>query len=134
MADERKLRKLSQSTIDADTYHVGRFAEFFGQPVEQATPEDVRAFPLPLLEVRKVGWSSFKQAVCGLRFLSRVTFPRPWVVTRIPFGRVALLAGPAEQRRSGTPCLTFEREPALLTSCPAIVALTFPAERSASRW
>ena len=87
MADDMKLRNLSQSTIDAYTYHVGRFAEFFGKTVEDATPEDVRAFQLHLIEVRKVGWSSFNQAVCGLRFLYRVTLPRPWHVTMIPFGK-----------------------------------------------
>ncbi len=57
MADDMKLRNLSQSTIDAYTYHVGRFAEFLGTPVEVATPEDVRSFQLHLIEVRKVGWS-----------------------------------------------------------------------------
>ena len=30
MADDMKLRNFSQSTIDAYTYHVGRFAEFLG--------------------------------------------------------------------------------------------------------
>lgn len=37
MADDMKLRNLSQSTIDAYTYHVGRFAEFVGKPVQEAT-------------------------------------------------------------------------------------------------
>ena len=87
MADDMKLRNLSQSTIDAYTYHVGRFAAFLGRPVEDATPEDVRSFQLHLLEVCQVGWSSFNQAVCGLRFLFRVTLPRPWPVSMIPFGK-----------------------------------------------
>jgi len=87
MADDMKLRNLSQSTIDAYTYHVGRFDQFLGTPVEDATPEDVRSFQLHLIEVRKVGWSSFNQAVCGLRFLYRVTLPRPWHVSMIPFGK-----------------------------------------------
>ncbi len=87
MADDMRLRNLSQSTIDAYTYHVGRFAEFLGKSVEHATPEDVRSFQLHLIDVRKVGWSSFNQAVCGLRFLFRVTFPRPWAVSMVPFGK-----------------------------------------------
>ena len=62
MADDMKLRNMSQKTIDAYTYHVGRFAEFLGYSPEQATPEDVRSFQLHLIEVRKVGWSSFNQA------------------------------------------------------------------------
>lgn len=87
MADDMKLRNMSQKTIDAYTYHVGRFAEFLGNSPEHATPEDVRSFQLHLVEVRKVGWSSFNQAVCGLRFLYRTTYPRRWAVSMVPFGK-----------------------------------------------
>ena len=66
MADDMKLRNYSQKTIDTYTYHVGRFAQHLGKSLEQASPEDVRSFQLHLIEVRKVGWSSFNQAVCGL--------------------------------------------------------------------
>ena len=54
MADDMKLRNFAQATIDAYTYHVGRFAEFLGKSLEQASPEDVRSFQLHLIEVRKV--------------------------------------------------------------------------------
>ena len=87
MADDMKLRNYSQKTIDAYTYHVGRFAEFLGKSLEQASPEDVRSFQLHLIEERKVGWSSFNQAVCGLRFLFRTTYPRDWAVSMVPFGK-----------------------------------------------
>ncbi len=50
----------------AYTYHVGRFSQHIGKSLEQAVPEDVRSFQLHLIEERKVGWSSFNQAVCGL--------------------------------------------------------------------
>ena len=66
MADDMKLRNYSQATIDAYTYHVGRFAEFLGKSLEEASPEDVRSFQLHLIEERKVGWLSFNQAMCGL--------------------------------------------------------------------
>jgi len=87
LAEDMKLRNLAQATIDSYTYHVGKFAEYLGKPVDQATPEDVRSFQLHLIEERKVGWSSFNQAVCGLRFLYRFTFPKPWPVAMIPFGK-----------------------------------------------
>lgn len=87
MADDMKLRNFAQATIDAYTYHVGRFADFLGKSPEQASPEDVRSFQLHLIEVRKVGWSSFNQAVCGLRFVFRTTYPRDWVVKMVPFGK-----------------------------------------------
>jgi hypothetical protein len=69
MADDMKLRNYSQKTIDAYTYHVGRFAEFIGRSLEQASPEDVRSFQLHLIEERKVGWSSF--ILSGMMHLSR---------------------------------------------------------------
>ena len=75
MADDMKLRNFSQSTIDAYTYHVGKFAEFLGKCPLEATAEDVRSFQLHMIEVRKIGWSSFNQAVCGLRFLFRTSSP-----------------------------------------------------------
>jgi len=87
MAEDMQLRNLSPKTIDAYTYHVGRFAEFLGKSPEQATPEDVRSFQLHLINARKVGWSSFNQAVCGLRFLYRTTYPRSWAVSMVPFGK-----------------------------------------------
>jgi len=87
MAGDMKIRNLAQATIDAYTYHVGKFAEFLGKPLAKATPERIRDFQLHLIEERKVGWSSFNQAVCGLRFLYTVTLPKPWPVAMIPFGK-----------------------------------------------
>ena len=56
MAEDMLLRNLSQKTIDAYTYHVGRFAQFLGRSPEDASPEDVRSFQLHLIKERKVGW------------------------------------------------------------------------------
>ena len=88
MAEDLLVRNLAQKTIDSYTYHVGRFATFVGKPIEEATVDDIRAFQLHMIEVRKVSWSAYNQAVCGLRFFYRVTLPRPWVVTMmIPYGK-----------------------------------------------
>ncbi len=87
MAEDMLLRNLSQKTVDAYTYHVGKFAVFLGKSVEEATPEDIRSFQLHMINKRKLGWSSFNQAVCGLRFLYRITLPRSWKVSMIPFGK-----------------------------------------------
>ena len=87
MAGDMKIRHLAQATIDAYTYHVGRFADFMQKPLGDATAEDVRNFQLYLIEEKKVGWSSFNQAVCGLRFLYTTTLPKPWPVGMIPFGK-----------------------------------------------
>ena len=59
-------RNLSPRTIDSYTWHIDRFATFIGKPLEDATPEDLRAFQLHLVQERKVSWSTFNQTVCGL--------------------------------------------------------------------
>lgn len=87
MAEDMLVRNMSQSTIDAYTYHVGRFAEFLGRSPESASPEDVRSFQIHLIKERNTGWSSFNQAVCGLRFLYRHSIPREWAVQMVPFGK-----------------------------------------------
>jgi integrase/recombinase XerD len=87
MAEDMKIRNLSQCTIDAYVFQVGKFAEFLGKSLRGATLEDIRSFQLHLIEERKVGWSTFNQAVCGLRFLYQVTVPKPWPIAMIPFGK-----------------------------------------------
>jgi len=87
MAEDMLVRNLSANTIDAYTYHVDRFVDFAERPAEELGPEEIRQFQLHLIRERKVGWSSFNQAVCGLRFLYRFTLPRPWHVEMIPFGK-----------------------------------------------
>lgn len=63
MAEGMRIRNLAQATIDAYTHHVGRFGEFLGggRDFASAGPEDVRSFPLHLLEVRKVGWGALRR-------------------------------------------------------------------------
>ena len=87
MAGDMLVRNLSQRTIDAYTYHVERFAKYFGKPLDQLGPEEIRLYQLHLIQVKKASWSSFNQAVCGLRFLYHVTLPQPWGVEQIPFGK-----------------------------------------------
>ena len=87
MLDDMQIRNFSPGTIECYTDHVGRFAQFFGKSPEQLGPDEVRTYQLHLVKERKVGWSSFNQAVCALRFLYRHTLPRDWHVERIPFGK-----------------------------------------------
>ena len=94
MADDMKLRNYSQRTIDAYTYHLGKFADFLGKSPLEATAEDIRSFQLHMIEVRKIQWSSFNQAVCGLRFFFKTTCPQSWHVDMIPFGKRPKAGGP----------------------------------------
>lgn len=86
MAEDMQLRKLSNRTIDAYTYHVDRFALRFGKHPEELGPEQVREFQLWMINELKSSWSQFNQAVCALRFFYTHTCKRDWVVQQIPFG------------------------------------------------
>jgi len=87
MAQDMKIRNMADATIDSYTYHAKRFHQFLYKPLDQATLEDIRGFQLEMIEQRKLGWNSFNQAVCGLRFLYSVTLPQQWKVERIPFAK-----------------------------------------------
>ncbi len=87
MVDDMRLRNYSQNTIDSYTFHVDRFCQYFGQPADQLGPEQIRQFQLHLVNEKKVSWSSFNQAVCGLRLLYNITLGKDWTVKHIPFGK-----------------------------------------------
>ena len=90
LAQDMKIRNFAVNTIDAYTYHVSKFEIFLaGKSIADALPDDVRDFQLHLIEERKIGFSSFNQAVCGLRLLYSVTFKKNWPVQMIPFGKRA---------------------------------------------
>lgn len=87
MAEDMQLRNFSPHTIDAYTYHVDKFCQHFGKSADQLGPEQIRSYQLHLVNEKKVSWSSFNQAVCGLRFLYQVTLGKPWAIKHIPFGK-----------------------------------------------
>ena len=70
MIGDMKIRHFSPRTINSYCRQARLFAQFIDKPLSEATPEDIRLFQLHLIEVRKLAWSSFNQAVCSLRFLS----------------------------------------------------------------
>jgi len=73
MAEDMQVRNLAPATIDAYTYHVDKFCHFFGKSAEQLGPDEIRQYQLYLVNEKKASWSSFNQAVCGLRFSYEVT-------------------------------------------------------------
>ena len=87
LVEDMKIRHLAAATIDAYTYHVGKFYDFTKKPLHDATVEDVRVFQIHLIEDRKLAYSGFNQAVCALRFLYTHTIRVPWPVTMVPYGK-----------------------------------------------
>jgi integrase/recombinase XerD len=128
MADDMKLRNFAQSTIDAYTYHVHRFCQYFGKQAEHLGPEQIREYQLYLVNEKKASWSSFNQAVCGLRFLYQVTLGRPWAVKHIPFGKrpkkVPAVLGDEEVRRLLACVLNLKHRTVLLTCYAAGLRLS----------
>jgi hypothetical protein len=67
--DDLRLRNYSPRTQETYLHPVVRFSKHFGRSPARRGPEEIRAYPLPLLHERHVPWSVFHQAVCALRFL-----------------------------------------------------------------
>ena len=122
MAEDMTLRNLSPNTIDAYTWHVDKFCQYFGKQPEQLDREEIRQYQLYLVNEKKASWSSFNQAVCGLRFLYEVTLRRPWTVSHIPFGKkpkkLPTVLGDEEVARL-LPCLRNHKHRTVLTVCYA---------------
>ena len=66
--------------------YLGRF--HVGKTLDTVGPEDVEAYQRHLVTERKVGFSSFNQSTCALRFFYRTCLGRPdWTIARMPFQR-----------------------------------------------
>ncbi len=87
MAEDMQIRNFAANTIDAYTWHVDDFLSHFAKPAEELGPEEIRQYQLYLVQEKKVGWSRFNQAVCGLRFFYRFTVRRDWYIKMIPYGK-----------------------------------------------
>lgn len=84
MVDDMRIRNFSSHTIDSYTRAVAQFANYFGKSPDTLGIEEVREYQLFLLE-KKVAWSTFKIAVCALKFFYNSTLRRQWNHTHIPF-------------------------------------------------
>lgn len=87
MISDMQVRHFSHRTIETYIYHVAKFAAFFHKSPEELGPEDIRRYQVYLVEEMKVGWATFNQTVCALRFLYRVTLHKNWSIPHIPYSR-----------------------------------------------
>ena len=107
MSEDMQLRNFADATIDAYTYHADKFCQHFGKTADKLGPEEIREYQLYLVNEKKASWSSFNQAVCGLRFLYEVTLKKNWAVRHIPFGK----------RPKKLPVVLSDQEAAKLLAC-----------------
>lgn len=128
MAEDMLIRNLASSTIETYTYHVENFLRHFDRPAEQLGPEEIRQYQLHLIREKKTGWSSFNQAVCGLRFFYRFTIPRDWHVAMIPFNkqpkRLPLVLGQQDASQLMECTRNFKHRTVLLTQYAAGLRLS----------
>jgi integrase/recombinase XerD len=76
MLDDMALRKLGEKTQIQYIRSVKRFARFFGQSPDLASPEDLRRFQKHLVD-EGVSATTINTTITGLRFLFEVTLSRP---------------------------------------------------------
>jgi integrase/recombinase XerD len=88
MIEDMRLRNLSPHTIDAYVLAVKQFAQHFGQSPEQLSGEQVRQYLLHLVQEKRVSWSRYNIARCGLQFLYQVTLGREERFGKVPCARV----------------------------------------------
>lgn len=122
MVEDMQVRNFAERTIDSYSYQVDKFCQHFGKPADQLGLEEIRQYQLYLVNEKKVSWSSFNQAVCGLRFLYEVTLARPWVIRHIPFGkrpkRLPMVLSDQEAARL-LECVEHPKHRAVLLTCYA---------------
>jgi site-specific recombinase XerD len=85
MDRDLQIRGYSPATRSVYLRCVRHFVRFCRRPADQTTLEDLHRYQLHLTQDRKVGWSTFNQAVCALRFFFRTTLRKPWDVAMIPY-------------------------------------------------
>ena len=85
MIADMQVRRLSDRTIRTYVDHVAKFAAYFHKSPDLLGPDEIRQYQIYLVQERKVGWSSFNQCTCALRFFYRTTLGKHWDISHIPF-------------------------------------------------
>ena len=85
--EDMQIPNYSPSTIDSSLRCVTDFARYFHASPEHLGPEHARTSQLFLIQEKQRAWSTVVQAVCALRFFSRVTLKRPGMIEYIAHPR-----------------------------------------------
>src|SRR5580765_348154 len=83
------IRNLAENTQLSYLQQVISYAKHFNRTPEELGPEQVRAYQIHLIEVRKLAPHSISIAVSALRFLYKVTLRRDWTPDEIPMPKRA---------------------------------------------
>ena len=108
MIDDMRLRNFSPCTQKAYLQAAQKFSRHFGRSPEKINREDIRKYLIHLIHVRKVAWSTYNIARCGLRFLYDVTLGQPGMLEGLPC--------PKQPRRLPV-VLTFDEVTQFIDAC-----------------
>jgi site-specific recombinase XerD len=84
MLEDMGIRNLSRNTQLSYLQQVGAFARHFARSPADLGPEEIRAYQVHLMEVRKLNPASVGIAISALRFLYKVTLKRDWTPDDFP--------------------------------------------------
>lgn len=68
-----KLAGYSQRTVEAYSYHVKKFLEYFNKPPQQITEDEIKQYFLYLKYKKKLSGSASAQAISGIKFMFQKT-------------------------------------------------------------
>lgn len=108
LAETLAARDRSPRTQETYVWMLRLFGRFIDKAVDQATPEDIQAYQRHLTAERKVGFSTFNQTTCALRFFYRECLNRDWDIKRMPYQK---------KRRTLPEILAPEEVTAILDAC-----------------
>jgi integrase/recombinase XerD len=78
MIEDLQLRGLSDETRDAYVGAVKQLAAYYGKSPDRISEEELRQYFLYLQNDKRVSSSTFKVALCGIKFFYQHTLRRPW--------------------------------------------------------
>jgi integrase/recombinase XerD len=84
MLEDMGIRNLSHNTQLSYLRQVSAYARHFARSPAELGPEEVRAYQVHLMEVRKLNPGSVGIATSALRFLYKVTLKRDWTPDDFP--------------------------------------------------
>ncbi|MHB8565432.1 MAG: tyrosine-type recombinase/integrase [Acidiferrobacteraceae bacterium] len=84
LLEDMRIRNFARNTQSSYLLQISAFARHFARSPELLGPEEVRAYQVHLLNVRKLAPSSLGTATAALRFLYKVTLKRDWALEEIP--------------------------------------------------
>jgi site-specific recombinase XerD len=90
MLEDMRIRNLSVNTQLSYQQQISAFASHYQLSPEELGLEQVRAWQLHLIEVRKLAPSSLALATSALRFLYKVTLKRDWPLEELPLPKKPL--------------------------------------------